>query len=402
MKKFFPNDDSVTIFNSREELRDYNQFRKENDKWIVTPIKNVGAYGISNLPLFIEERAKHPSVKIKGFAVPVNEIDLNNDENKECIEDSGLFIVVETEDGYVAIPTDHRALGSIYSRTDDYCGIMLRDRPKIQKAVLPVEEKAERITRDAALFEGWCKILVRDGKVRYDASQQYTITDNEELLLTLEESLKKDHPGFTFSEGSACHEYLVARYLINDKMQEESLRLKLNNHGCDLHTVTSGVQFLTSDIGMSAVRANVFFVIDGKTVFLKGIAINHKDEELEQNFKEQLKNFAKILTESEDRIEELGNTDIKNVAATVKTITENIPSVFPSTTASEVMTELEIMYPNGGTAIDVYLALVDIVDRHCKKNDLPLARQLDLTESVAGLIALPFDKIDTGEYKFKK
>ena len=94
--------------------------------------------------------------------------------------------------------------------------------------------------------------------------------------------------------------------------------------------------------------------------------------------------------------------DINDVAGTVKKITSFYSTVFPQKVSQEVIDEMTIRYPSGGTAVDVYLALADIVDRHVKSNELSLTRQLDMTEQVAGLIYLQFDKIDSGEIELKK
>ena len=103
-----------------------------------------------------------------------------------------------------------------------------------------------------------------------------------------------------------------------------------------------------------------------------------------------------ILKESEERIEQLGNIDIKDVAGCVEKIRE-VYTFLPKTVAEKVEEDLRIQFPNGGTAVDVYLALNDIVERHSKINVLSPTRYLNLCEQVAKLMKLPFAKIDAGE-----
>ncbi len=401
-ERFLNHDEETKVLSSRKELTEYNDFRKAHDEWIIAPINEIAAWGISNLPLFIPDRAENINVKIHGFKAPVEKIDTDDIDNQECINTTGLFLIVPYQNKNVALPTDERSLASIYQRCDDFCGIMTRTEPKAKKRVLPVEEKAERLTRDNSLFDADCKILYRDGKIRFDASEQYTIADNAVLIDALETELAANHPNYQFSEAAVNHDYLVVRYTLNDMMMDEGLRLKLNDTGSDIHQLQSGVQFTTSDTGCSAVKANVFLTVDGVTLYLKGVSINHKDEDLLDSFKKEIKRFAEILKESEERIEELGNMDINDVAGTVKKITSFYSTVFPQKVSQEVIDEMTIRYPSGGTAVDVYLALADIVDRHVKSNELSLTRQLDMTEQVAGLIYLQFDKIDSGEIELKK
>ena len=130
--------------------------------------------------------------------------------------------------------------------------------------------------------------------------------------------------------------------------------------------------------------------------------VNGYTDELAEEFEKALERFAEILKESEERVEELGNIDISDVPDMVKKITDFYSAIFPSRVSNEVINELQIRYPNGGTAVDVYLALADIVDRHIRANDLSLTRRLDLSEQVASLIHLPFDKIESGEHELKK
>ena len=59
--------------------------------------------------------------------------------------------------------------------------------------------------------------------------------------------------------------------------------------------------------------------------------------------------------------------------------------------------ELRIQYPGGGTAIDVYLALNDIIQRYSEENKISPTRYLSLSEQVAKLMHLPFERIDQGE-----
>ena len=56
--------------------------------------------------------------------------------------------------------------------------------------------------------------------------------------------------------------------------------------------------------------------------------------------------------------------------------------------------ELRIQYPGGGTAIDVYLALNDIIQRYSEENKISPTRYLNLSEQVAKLMHLPFERID--------
>lgn len=103
-----------------------------------------------------------------------------------------------------------------------------------------------------------------------------------------------------------------------------------------------------------------------------------------------------VFKESEELIEKLGNMNISDVAGVVQEIRENY-SIFPKGISEKVEAELRIQYPGGGTAIDVYLALNDIIQRYSEENKISPTRYLNLSEQVAKLMHLPFERIDQGE-----
>ena len=114
-----------------------------------------------------------------------------------------------------------------------------------------------------------------------------------------------------------------------------------------------------------------------------------------------MKNLGMVLKECEEQIEQLGNIDISDVAGCVDQIRE-VYTFFPRQIAEAVEEDCRKRFPKGGTAIDVYLALNDIIQRHSVQNDLTPTRYLNLCEQVAKLMKLPFDKIDAGEWNGNK
>ena len=397
MKKYLQTDESVAALNTHKDLWEYLKFRKENDEWLNVYINEMGAVGIPNEPLFIPQYCSGITLKKNGFTVDIPDIDYDNPENQECIKDTGLFLVFPYKSKLIAYPTRNIAYKTICMRADDACGTMLRFDVKPSKSILPINEKAERLTRDYLLYSDNCKILLRDGKVSAALSKDYAILPADELLEKLEAQLKKDHPDFTYAGGHVNHEFLVAEYMLNDILMEESFRQALNNAGADISTLKAGIRFSTSDTGSSSVFANVFYETNGiRTSLGDGIVMKHVGDASIEKFGNAMENLGMILKESEERIEQLGNIDIKDVAGCVEKIRE-VYTFLPKTVAEKVEEDLRIQFPNGGTAVDVYLALNDIVERHSKINVLSPTRYMNLCEQVAKLMKLPFAKIDAGE-----
>lgn len=396
--KYLQKDDEVKVLETHQDLLDYAAFRDKHDEWIQPYINEMAAVGIPNEPLFVPGYCKDIRVQKNGYKQDVEDIDLSEPENYECIEDTGLFLVFPYNGKIVAYPTRRIAYSTICKRADDDCGTMYRFDSKYNKSVLPINEKAERLCRDYQLYSDKCKILLRDGKVSAALSKGYQILPVNELIDTLENQLRSDHPDFLFDSGQVSHEYLVVEYLLNDIEMEESFRLKLNESGADFSTIKAGVRFATSDVGMSKVYANMFYDADGiRTALGEGIEMEHKGDASIEKFAEKMENLGNCFKECEERIEKLGNIDISDVPGCVSRICEAYAGTFPKAISEAVINELVASRAKLGTAIDVYLALNDIIQRHAKMNNVSPTRYLNLCEQVSKMMNLPYDKIDRGE-----
>lgn len=327
-KKYLNADDDNVYLSSKEELQQYLDFRKENDEWIEVYINSLSAVGIPQYPLFIPDKCSDIKVKRVGHTIDVEDIRYEAAENKDCIDKIGLFLVIPYQNKMVPFPVRELAFSSICQRADDFCGSMARFDPKSNKMVLPIDEKAERLTRDFPLYSDKCKILYRDGKISAALSKEYQILPCDELIEALEEKIKKDHPNISFISGRVSHEFLIASYKLNDIEMEESLRLKLNDLGCNIRTLEAGVEFSSSDVGLSCVNTNVYIEVDGIKIILSGISMAHKRGVSVSQYSEKLQDFGMIMKESEDKIEKLGNTDIKDISLVIKRITEKNQNVF--------------------------------------------------------------------------
>lgn len=408
-KSFLNSDYEERTITTREELEEYLKFRTENDLVIPCPINSMSAAGIENIPLFVQEYLDSMQASVNGYKEECDTLDYNEREVKECIDQTGLFLIVPYNNfdkricKNMAFPTSEYAVSTILNRCDDFCGTMARFEPKTHKKVLPVSEKAMRITRDFELYSDDCLVLIRDRKVRAVHSRFYDWLNAEDLLRELENVLYDEHPDFKFESATITHEYLSVNYMLNDMMMEESLKMALNDQGSSIKELKAGVQFITSDIGISSVKTNIILVVDDETIVLGGIDMPHKNGATIEGFADRLKDFGNILKEQEEKIENLGNIEIKDVSFVVKEIVEHYSSIFPTQVADSVIDSLKIEFPIsvGGSAIDVYLALFEIINRHKKNSNMALSRYIFLTDQVSGMINLPFKKIEEGNY-FKK
>ena len=67
IQKYFASDDETMVTRDYEILTEYLDFRKENDEWFVVQIKDLGAVGIPNLPLFFPSWCNNITIKKDGY-----------------------------------------------------------------------------------------------------------------------------------------------------------------------------------------------------------------------------------------------------------------------------------------------------------------------------------------------
>lgn len=396
-EKYLSSDDSTAVLTTHEELMEYLRFRKEHDIWIEPFINEIATVGIPYEPLFIPGYCREPKVKLNGYTCDVEPIDFHGTEVQECIEGTGIFLVLPENGRFKAYPIRDFAYDSICKRAGDDCATMTRFDTRPNKKVLPVTEKAERLTRDFGLYSDVCRILYRDKKISAALSKEYCIMENEDLIEALEEQLSCDHPEFTFQRAEVSHAYLCVSYVLNDPENEETFRLKLNDLGSKIRELKAGVEFSTSDIGLSRVRANVWFEIDGLRISSgHGIGIRHDNGATVDDFRNACASLGEALKESEEQIEALGNTDIRNVALVVEKICRKYP-YFSKDVTGKAVDRCKLNYPDGGTAIDVYLTLCGIFQEYCQMTEVSLNKRVILSEAVARMMKLPFEEIDTSE-----
>ena len=396
MEKFLQFDDEVRRFDTHDALARYLQFRKEHDEWIEVFINEPSAVGIPNEPLFFPKYCTDISVKKNGYILKLPDIDYDCQECEECIESNGLFLSFPYRDHLVIMPTRPIAYDSIVKRAADDCGTMMRFDSSATKNILPINEKADRLTRDFQLYSDLCKILLRDGKISAVLSKNYAVLPADELVETMERQLKKDHPRFLFDCAQASHEYLVIEYLLNDPEMEGSFLEALRDAGARISELKAGIRFSTSDVGMGKVYATLFYDADGVRTSLGGrIELVHEGDATPAKFGNLISGLGMLFKESEEQIERLGMMELTDAAETLRKIAAKY-TFFPKNITEEVANELECI-KDGSTAIDVYLAMNDIIQRHAKKQNLSPTRYINACEQVAKLMHLPFSRIDAGE-----
>lgn len=392
-RKLLPMDDSVFLIKTEEDKKDVLDFLAK-DEWSEPYIYECFVKDFLDAPLFFDNyREKFEVESPSGAVIHVPPLDNPDDALSETARNIGLLLVYPKDGDMVVKPTRYTAFSSICARAGLAGSTITNTNDKPLQSVLPLVEKAQWLSRGLSLHHAKCKILYRDGKVSSMLSSDYEIIPANEVVPEFEKNVRKDHPDMSFASGMLSHEYLYLDYMLNNTDMEESFIAMLDDYNVKASTVKAGVRFSTSDIGGSCVTAAPFYYIDGVRVRLgHAITLAHDLKHKAEDFIELLKGLAMVFKEAEDRVEELGNTEIKHPHGCFMYILNKNP--FLKAGSEKIADELEMLYPSGCTAIDIYIALNRIVEERNKRKPLSPTQLINLTEAIAKLLFLDYKEYD--------
>ena len=395
-KKYLANDEAVVELKSEKDLKEYLAFRKEHDVWYTPYVNECKIVGVSNTLLFFEQEAND----IKGsekFGVSLK-CDCIRETVEEAAADNGILIVFPSNDHYEVYPLRYTGFIDLCKRSGLEGRTMTLMQKKGQIEALDTHTKGQWFSTGCKLNGESCKILIRDGKASNMKSKEYSIIPADEAVSALEMELSGSWPEYTYSTGMVSHEYLIVDYLLNDTAMEESLRLRLESLGLKCQgSVQSGVRFSTSDVGNSCVTAAPYFTINGTKVRIGNpIAVRHNSENNATKFSEQLIKMATLLREAEDKIEELGNTNINCIVGCVQNVCEKYSNLIPTKAAEKVIDDLLVQYgtTGSGTAVDVFIALNEIVNVQNVLKPMNPTQLIKLSEGISQLMFVDYEEYD--------
>ena len=313
----------------------------------------------------------------------------------QCAKENGLLLIFPMENKWAAIPARYTAFSSICDRAGLSGRTITNNDEKTALSVLPIMEKAQWLSRGFSLNKLSCKILLRDGKISAMLSNKYNIMPVNEILPLFEKEIKKEHPNLVFKSGKFSHEYMFLDYLLEDPILEDSFLNILQTCGmANIAAVKAGIRFSTSDIGYSMVRAIPNYEINGFKIRLgKPIEVKH-DNGKEDDFLKLLKTVGMLFKEAEDRVEELGNINISYPSGCLQHIfmkeNKNIPKQIVDIEIEKLCQNPPAHY----SAINLYITLNEMVEETAQKKALSPKAYLNMSEEIARLLYLDYEKYD--------
>lgn len=374
--KYLQNDFEERIMTSEEMLTEYLEFRKKNDIWCKPAVNETSVVGLGI--------SADPGEADKDVQIP-------DDVRRAAMADNRLLFAFPYNFMPTIMPIRYTAFPDICNRAGLKGRTIESFTPKTNISVLDPVVKAYFLSTGLSLNAYECNVLIRDEKVSSVKSNEYKIFPEYELIDLLKAELSRTWENFTFKQAAVSHEYLTTSYLLNATDMEESFRLRLEDMGVvTVPTIKAGVQLATSDVGNSAVSIATFYEMDGVRVYLGApLKIRHDKGKTLNDVAEAFKKIASIFREAEDEIEVLGNTDIKYPADCLLNIVDEF--TLPKTVAKDVAATMQ---KENATALDVYIALNEIVEKHYKTSKMTLTSLIEMSETVARLMTFDFSRFD--------
>lgn len=379
-EKYFLEDHEEMTLSTREELQGLLDYREKNDVRVFPNVNECACVGIDvNTNKEMASDAAKMEVESNLFNTGLN-------------SDTKLLLVFPKEFAPVIYPVRYTAMVDIESRAGLFGRTIECTEPKPNSniQILPALLRGQFLSTGMSLNGNSSCILIRDGKVSAMKSHKYQVLTEKEMIEVLENHMRNDFPDFQYRSGTVSHAFLSCEYLFNATDMEESLRYKLEELGKNVTSLRAGLLFTTSDVGSSSVAASPFVIIDGTQVrFGNRVAVRHDYGNTPEDFAEVLKGVAVSLTEAEDRIEELGNTEIKCPYACFMNIIDKFD--LPKREAKAIASRLEVNYPCGCDAIDIYISLNELVET---KANTSVENILKMQENVGKLLYIDYTEYD--------
>ena len=374
--KYLVNDSEIRALNTRDDLEEYIQFRKDHDLWVIPTVRECIAVGINSLTDINAVREK---------------VSLTDDEVAKTISNENHFSLWLSSlfNGHLVYPIRYTGFLDVLARAGLNCRLMIQDEDKGDIEAMLVSRKAALISEGFSLNGQDCKVLIRDGKVSSMKSSRYEIFSEKDIVETTEDELKKVFPDLQYSSGVVSHEGIRLIYKLNATDEEEALVNLIGQYLSGSYTIKSYIQVCSSDVGNSSVSITPFIKINGVDSRLGSrIAMRHDIGNTLDDYRKILPQIAASLQEGEDQIELLGDTMLTNAADVFTDLCEQLHF---SKKQYEVVQQ-SLVINKACTAMEVYLGINEVATKMMV--DANISRVIELQEMVSKTIYADYKALD--------
>lgn len=363
-------DDSVVALTTEKAFKEACEHYSNPEFWHSVYANELRCFGVSNLPILAKT-----IIEDKEMGDTVSEEIFN--ENVGGERANGLFTALPTKDGkYENYANRVISYTSLHERSGTACRMITKVKSSGYITALSAEERGEEVNRGWQTSGEELKVYIPDGKISFYGSEVYVILPFIDGYNAIKEELKNSYPDAEYVSGQLDHEYIYGEWNL-EATEAESYALMLE----DLGVIQKGeetpfkLRYSTSNVGNAKMSARLMVEIGGISLPL-GKPQNvwhHKKKAVTDvskltddngcsidNFKVKLSWLGNIMKENEDVIEQLGNTEIEHPAGCLQHLIADIKSI-SAKDRKKAIEDMDTLYPDKCTAIDVYLMVSSIV-----------------------------------------
>ena len=382
--KYFSKPFETKRMKNEEELRQYFSFRNKNDKTELMDPEEIRILDIPNdAPILHQETEAHYGVEIPDQVYT------------DADSDTGLLF----KKGNEVLPIMFTAIPGLAARSGVYGETLMTRKASPTREALPMYVRGEIFTSCLHTYKHKVNVLKRDDSIARIASELYVDLSAEEGYEITKAYLEKTYSGCEFKGAECSAEYLYAM-LKPSQVDLSDLEYRLKNR----YKASLFVRFSTSDVTNSKMRVMPMIELKkendskGAMIPIDGsnpIEIEHIAGNTPDRLEEKLPNMAKLLNAAEDDVERLGNTQIKHVCGCLQHVTRGFTGLSKKSVLGTIRKELGGSSDHEGTAIDVYMLILDSINLQCETgNGLLVKDFVQLTERAAGYLGRDFSKFD--------
>lgn len=363
-------DESVANLVTEQAFLEACEHYSNPDFWKPVFANEMRCFGVSNMPILAKS-----IIEDKGMEETVSEEIFN--ENCGGERANGLFTAVPTENGkYENYANRVISYPSLHERSGTACRMITTIKSSNYITALSAEERGEEVNRGWQTSSEPLKVYIPDGKISFYGSSVYVILPFIEGYDAVKEELTVSYPNHKYRGGQIDHSYIYGEWTLNSD-EEESYALMLE----ELGAIKKGektpftLRYSTSNVGNAKMSVRLLVEIGGTAIPLgkpQSIWHHNKKAVVEkekltadngcsiEDFKTKLTWLGNILKENEDIIENLGNTEIEHPTGCLQHILADMHTI-SAKDKKKALDDMQTLYPDKCTAIDVYLMLSSIV-----------------------------------------
>lgn len=345
--------------------------------WARVYTKELKAVGLDKAPLLIPELRS------------TNRFDssVSDDSIIEAMESVNLAVKVPIDTGYFTYPLATTGVTSLLQRSG--YGIdssaLKRTKDSNGKNAMEPSKKAKAINFGLEIAEDKSLVYILDEKIRAVHSGDecdYARLPFSELMQAFKAGLKDQFAEIFFTGASADHLYLSCTYVIKDEEINTRIKNVFEMSGIDVSQMFTTARLISSDTGNAG--ANIYPYLQSATRMLavgKPISLTHKNGHTIEDFKHNVEQVVSMFKDSEEKLEQMGNTSVKHPAGMIQRIAKQCG--LSKKLSVEAAVTFEGMFGAIATQLDVWWEINDIYENGNKSDKLSESRKISIQESIA-------------------